>query len=224
MSDRKEKFTPGPWKIIITPCDLYSEWCIATERDSGIIATSRAFPPRFEGEANANLIAAAPDLYEALGEMRSLSEYATPQEADRVRLLADAALAKARGGIRMTSITTITKYQTTDRLEFRSLSDAEAWQAIVDAFAKVEQEILGDRVDAKDWHSGRLGYVQHSAGARNLIFGALKNAGATRDSDGAMGTLIYRANCIDSLGREWGQPYYANNPNEATNTCYEDRR
>ena len=66
MSDVEH--TPGPWRISTTPCDLYSEWCISPESDSGIIATARYFHGK-QAAANARLIASSPDLLVLLQEV-----------------------------------------------------------------------------------------------------------------------------------------------------------
>lgn len=125
----------------------------------------------------------------------------------------------------MGNVKTITKYQTTDGLEFRQPDDAEAWQEKIDKLADSESAILGSRPDSCDWFNGSLGYIQHSIAARRLILNELKEAGATRDSGGYIGQLLSRMWCIDDAGREWGQPYFANNPDHGSSTdCYEDRR
>lgn len=124
----------------------------------------------------------------------------------------------------MNTIKQITKYKTTDGLEFKSRECAEVWQRTIDCLEEVEQRVLGDRPESTGWYNGRLGYIQHHTDARDTVIRALKDAGATRDSRGAMGRLLSRAHCIDNQGREWGQQYYANHPDQASDTCYEDRR
>jgi hypothetical protein len=101
----KSKHTPGPWKAqprefpegqwflegqweVVSTCDI--EWLIA------------AAAPHIDGdpdEANARLIAAAPELLEALMGLRL---YVNPllggEEVDNARRAANAAIAKATGG------------------------------------------------------------------------------------------------------------------------------
>lgn len=79
-------FTPGPWKV-----DAHNN----VMAQGGLVA----FPgiaARFDQEANARLIASAPDLLEALQRLLNLDadEYLTAQG---VRNLARAAVAKATG-------------------------------------------------------------------------------------------------------------------------------
>jgi hypothetical protein len=102
------KFTPGPWRAdvgaddtqIVVPREKHirlgveGEWTLARldhfewDFDEDEIA-------RCELKANAHLIAASPDLYEALKLLRGcVSTVLTPFEATNA---ADAALAKARG-------------------------------------------------------------------------------------------------------------------------------
>ena len=86
-------YTPGPWEIN----------GIAIESGFEVIAYLRE-PTHFQGDirpghkdeaANANLIAAAPELYEALEDLLE-SPYADPH-GEKERMAARAALAKARG-------------------------------------------------------------------------------------------------------------------------------
>lgn len=95
-----EKFTPGPWVIALNTC-------IATEDGEG--GTMDWFAETYGPDdsinaANANLIAAAPDLYEALKDMLSGWRYIRETHGDlygvgweRSETLAIKALAKARG-------------------------------------------------------------------------------------------------------------------------------
>lgn len=59
------------------------------------------------------------------------------------------------------------------------------------------------------------GYVQQPKGSRERLLAFLKSKGASRDSDGPVGKLMYRMWRIDEQDREWGQTYFANNPHEA---------
>ncbi len=105
-----EKFTPGPWEAIDgknlvwvdgpahNVCDLYH---------THIGEDGNEFVSKHNAVANARLIAAAPDLYEALKVIRSLNAKASEsgytdsaalEELFTANALASAALAKARGG------------------------------------------------------------------------------------------------------------------------------
>jgi len=64
----KNKHTPGPWSIEISPAGQSSitgeKWCDAVIQPLNIVA--ERFPAKYEYSANARLIAAAPDLLAAL--------------------------------------------------------------------------------------------------------------------------------------------------------------
>ena len=88
------KWTPGPWHSRGFPT-------ISAGKGNGMIAkVFERYMDRAEREANANLIAAAPELYEALADARELTQALindgyTGYIGQRGRI--DAALAKARG-------------------------------------------------------------------------------------------------------------------------------
>jgi len=94
-----EKFTKGPWKATYDS-QLQSAIEIYNEEDRIMVAvlpdrgTVEAMP---EIEANANLIAAAPDMYEALEEVWRILDSTMPlsrdNRADRIKRI----LCKARG-------------------------------------------------------------------------------------------------------------------------------
>lgn len=92
------RFTPGPW--MVTRSDRRKTLCVISE-DTWICGELQSDNPLaipiVESEANARLIAAAPDLYEALNEL--LFEDSDKPEVERLKTLvkARAALAKARG-------------------------------------------------------------------------------------------------------------------------------
>lgn len=89
--------TPGPWEagriVALRAIGIYA--------GSEVIAEANVAPHHSEGtaQANANLIAAAPELYAALAEAhRALSHYQWyDEDAHGVRATNEAALAKARG-------------------------------------------------------------------------------------------------------------------------------
>lgn len=94
----KAKFTTGPWHVWADGAELVGDkkcfmpfggcGCCESPWMNGKTAV--------EKQANANLIAAAPDLYAAL-EMIVLSADYHGELGDRERETADAALSKARG-------------------------------------------------------------------------------------------------------------------------------
>ncbi len=94
------KFTPGPWSI-----STESTVCKQIDAEHHAICTDQfCFAPADEKAANAALIAAAPELYEALVEMLAASQ---PQRSDQPGFVyigeaqekATVALAKARGEV-----------------------------------------------------------------------------------------------------------------------------
>lgn len=94
MSERVEKFTPGPWRRYNGPL-MRSIW---SDRNRGKdeSAVAQICGPRQydeESDANAHLIAAAPDLYEAL---EGILDEVSPENISR----ALSALAKAIGSAR----------------------------------------------------------------------------------------------------------------------------
>ena len=85
------KWTPGPWKVLPRG-DLTSKFTIpvfATVGDGVVCSIVHTYTAEPRDRANARLIAAAPDLYEALAGL--LAQYDLHDPA------AEAALARARG-------------------------------------------------------------------------------------------------------------------------------
>ena len=80
------KFTPGPWRV--STIGLMNDGALPVSSDQGQVArvSAQADFPRGQGhnsecaerDANAHLIAAAPDLYAALADL--LSAYAEPDK------------------------------------------------------------------------------------------------------------------------------------------------
>ena len=92
MSD-KTKHTPGPWR---TKREGFSTVYVEARIDGGLIQEVAACGPTEAGleqqEANARLIAAAPELLEALGLIAN-----TGMDARQCMLTASAAIARATG-------------------------------------------------------------------------------------------------------------------------------
>lgn len=105
------KFTPGPWKINSSRISQTSTFEIASEsyrsgQDSACWI-AQVLQPHIHGEANAHLIAAAPDLYAALKGLRDAAADEAGADHDHPRysewlsamnaamINADAALKKA---------------------------------------------------------------------------------------------------------------------------------
>lgn len=87
------RWTPGPW-YIRERTGGFTIWS-----DHGAVTSTTITPlssRRAEGEANARLVAAAPDLYEALEMVRDANE-SDPHIPPSALAKIHAALAKARG-------------------------------------------------------------------------------------------------------------------------------
>lgn len=111
QSAERPPFTPGPWHSFYSTGD-HGGWHIAPSGYAvapiAHVGLPNAIPERFE-EANARLIAAAPELYEALMAVRVIaSQYhlkSTPRNValalvdrlDNIARLASEALAKTDG-------------------------------------------------------------------------------------------------------------------------------
>lgn len=80
------KHTPGPWRV-----DPSMSLCI--DSPSGNVGLMNLARPKAESEANARIVAAAPDLLEALIEL------ATEERRDDDDPVLEAARAKARAAI-----------------------------------------------------------------------------------------------------------------------------
>lgn len=95
--DMEHKHTPGPWE----PECRSGDWVVISARDKNAVAWPNR-PRGNEVEANVRLIAAAPDLLEALqsiadccNEDHTARDYASRQA--EIRGIARAAIAKATG-------------------------------------------------------------------------------------------------------------------------------
>lgn len=90
-------FTPGPWQYLRSPSGP-----IRVGPSHNCTVAVAPFPPTGDQEANARLIAASPDLYEALDRINVAACYASEEDTDareavllHIGELARAALAKA---------------------------------------------------------------------------------------------------------------------------------
>lgn len=103
----KTMFTPGPWRVSLSDAtDVNGDTSFSPIGGCGCCDSPWANPPeqerRAERDANARLISAAPELYEALQELLEVSGDAKPRKRSLLRHTdakdaARAALAKARG-------------------------------------------------------------------------------------------------------------------------------
>lgn len=96
--DSGGKHTPGPWTVDTNGGGRFSNSIAAKVVASGLIAdVSDWWYDVGQAEANAHLIAAAPDLLEALVELLPLADDEVSHTYDNVLDIARAAIAKARG-------------------------------------------------------------------------------------------------------------------------------
>jgi hypothetical protein len=94
------EFTPGPWFFRKKNGDTDSWWVTAAPPRPGHRGfVAEAVARQEQNEANARLIAAAPDLYEALKDLRAMiiGEHGASAYENVNGEHADAALAKADG-------------------------------------------------------------------------------------------------------------------------------
>lgn len=107
----------------------------------------------------------------------------------------------------------ITIYVSDDGREFRSREACEQYERDAATVSAILAP-LGRRIDTIDYANGS-GYVQHDGITGDMVWNLVRKApGAqhSRDADEPWSKAYYRAMCIDAQGREWGQPYFANNP------------
>lgn len=92
---RETRFTPGPWHVEFGPI---GGWTISDDANGFGLCTRAPWPNRAEeSAANANLIAAAPDLYEALYLVWDKVLTECHSKDSYVRQQVEQSLAKARG-------------------------------------------------------------------------------------------------------------------------------
>jgi hypothetical protein len=77
LSHDAPKHTPGPWKVV-KPFDDYDEWRVAIDDGDPGVAVVAVMDGQPEDAANAQLMAAAPEMYEALVAINA--GWATPKE------------------------------------------------------------------------------------------------------------------------------------------------
>lgn len=88
----ERKWTPGPWSI-----STENDVCAQIDGEYHAVCTDQfCYAPASEQKANAHLIAAAPDLYEALDKVNRWFN-GSENELGMILREAVAALAKARG-------------------------------------------------------------------------------------------------------------------------------
>ena len=89
------RFTPGPWDVDETERPLHVHTAYVAH--NGTLDICSIGPQAEDTLPNARLIAAAPDLYEALVQWQSMWRDDSPEEFRRMKALTHAALAKADG-------------------------------------------------------------------------------------------------------------------------------
>lgn len=90
--------TPGPWRVLRPSSGVDHNWHVTDEMDT-FVAHVFGFSHAVDEQSriNACLIAAAPDLLDALEAARRLIELISPLEGDEMRQI-NRAIAKATGG------------------------------------------------------------------------------------------------------------------------------
>lgn len=137
----------------------------------------------------------------------------------------------------------ITKFKADDGAEFDTEAKCIEYEALAAEVAEVVSILPARPDDDGCQFSNGSGYLQHDAAQLKKARDALLRIGMrymtnppwfqqTRDGEAHpswAGRLMdecprplsrawYRFQCCDIQGREWGQPYYANHPDEATQT------
>lgn len=89
--------TPGLWHFEESP--LKTGWCVVTGNNylADVHKHVGTSADDIQDEANARLIAAAPELFEALEELEALGSLEIPHRRNAALLKARAAIAKAKG-------------------------------------------------------------------------------------------------------------------------------
>ena len=87
------KHTPGPWKIV----DAWNYYMVEGQNDEEIIWQDGPYQTPVINKANACLIAAAPDLLEALEAI--VGDSSIQRVSDDLHAKARAAIAKAKGEV-----------------------------------------------------------------------------------------------------------------------------
>ncbi len=133
----------------------------------------------------------------------------------------------------------IIKYETSDKREFTSLQEAEKYEMLIH-MVKIIIKDLPKRPDG-DFNNG-YGYIQHDKQKVLMIRTQLIKLAKSYINPWIDQSIespetphisyvnrligdypllypiskeLYRFNCMDSEYREWGQPFYASNPDEA---------
>ncbi len=140
------------------------------------------------------------------------------------------------------TITEIVKYKFKE-FEFKTLKEAQAFEKRYEEGEKISKLLKKLPKDDGCCFSNGEGYVQHDLVKLNNFYDALGVANIKKygkkkedreklkeavekrawswigrfyaEGDAIFHKMVWRALCIDDKGREFGQPYYANHPNEA---------
>ena len=98
MQEAKTTFTPAPWVAQFNVMGTPAEAHLIAPVDGGLTDVAWVNPANTESQANANLIAAAPELYEALEALVKDCPTCFDHNCSDLRhQAANAALKKARG-------------------------------------------------------------------------------------------------------------------------------
>ena len=136
----------------------------------------------------------------------------------------------------------IQRFQAKDGSEFKTEAECIAYEELCDEVSKVMKTLPPLPKDTGCNFANGNGYIQHDAGKLEIARVAILKIGqrSAKDPPWLQQTIDdptihpswasrliseacpspvrdawYRFQCIDKKNREWGQPYYANNPDEA---------
>ena len=108
MNDKRTMHTPGPWKLMPEFHGDHGQYYITDEADGSEIASVTAWigEHRAEAEANARLIATAPELLAALASIAEMTDPDDPESyrSDDREGCIDAVQAAARAAISKASV------------------------------------------------------------------------------------------------------------------------
>lgn len=111
---------------------------------------------------------------------------------------------------------TVTRYQTSDGALFEREQDAIARMDELEARDAVEALLRPLPSDDGCAFANGDGFVQQTTKAILALSEYVYKHGGHRSASEhpVASKLQYRLHCIDKLGREWGQPYYAAHPED----------
>ena len=121
----------------------------------------------------------------------------------------------------------ITQYQADDGSIWSSEDKATDRDSLIARVQKAMTPIGPPLVDVKCRFANGHGYIQHSpravAQTRANLMPITKERLKWWGAHDPLAAAWTRMSCIDKQFREWGQPFFANHPDEAEQVCIETR-